>query len=274
MILEDLLLYPLIIAVGFILGLLGSGGSILSLPILIYIAKTPPSIASSYSLFIVGVASFAGALRYILKGSIDLKSVVIFGGPSIVTVYLVRRYLLSLIPHEIYTSAYITLTKEDVFLLFLVFLMLFCGILMLKVKTGRFKALNIKGGIWRYISVVLKAIGVGGVTGIVGVGGGFLIVPSLFFFLGVPLKLAVGTSLSIVSLQAFLGLLGDMQSSSVHLDYFLLIRLVVFTVVGMLLGAHFSSKITKQQVLSTYFAYTIIVIAIVMFFNRIFLIIN
>lgn len=233
---------------GISLGLIGGGGSILIVPVLVYLFGVSPSLATAYSLFVVGVASIVGAYRYAKKNLIDYKTAVIFATPAFVGVYSARRFLVPVIPSEVLTFAGLTLTKDGLIMSVFALVMLFASYSMIKSKpvpeAEDLKVNNDRK--YNYKMIALEGLGVGAVTGFVGAGGGFLIIPALVLFAKLPMKLAVGTSLVIISFKSLLGFLGDLSGDQV-IDWKFLLSVTVIAIGGIFVGAHLSQRIPGKK---------------------------
>jgi len=254
----DIIVYILAILVGLSLGLIGGGGSILTVPILVYIADIDPIAATSYSLFIVGISAFFGATSKIKKNEVDLKKGIYFGIPSILSIFLTRKFILDLIPDILIEFNNFTLTKPLFILIFFAFLMLFAGFNMLKNK----KDIVADSSSNNIFVLVILGFVVGFIVGLVGAGGGFLIIPALVSMLKMKMKDAIGTSLMIIALNSFFGILGDLLNG-VILDYTFLVSFSIISVIGIYLGNYLSNFISGQK-LKKYFAYFVIIVAIYM----------
>ncbi len=257
---EEIIGFLIAIIVGFTMGLLGGGGSILAVPIFIYILNIEAVIATGYSLFVVGAAALVGAYRYFREGLVNLKIALIFGAPSLVMVYLTRAYIVPALPDPFLTFELFVLTKNAAIVVFFAIVMLFSSTIMIRKgakkpseipKTATAKTLNIP-------VLVINAILVGLIAGLVGAGGGFLIVPSLVFLARIPMKKAIATSLFIIAINSLLGFLGDWQNHDI--DWRFLLPFTSFTIVGILLGTHFCKYIPSTK-LKQFFGYMVLVIA-------------
>ena len=235
---EELLGYCAAVIVGLVLGLLGGGGSILSIPILVYLFHIEPAAAGAYSLFIVGVTSFAGAIPKYKQQLVHLKTGIVFGLPSIVSIFITRSIIVPAIPEEVFQVGDYILTKRMLLLGVFAVLMVFASIPMIRGK--RDIASNNKK--FRVVLVVLEGILIGFLTGLVGAGGGFLIIPALVFLTGLHFKTAVGTSLFIISINSMAGFLGDALHR--EMDWPLLLSLTAFAILGILIGDRYSKKIS------------------------------
>jgi len=241
----EILGYICSVIIGLTLGVLGSGGSILTVPVLVYLMHYNPLVATGYSLFIVGLTSISGAFSYMKKDLVDYKTAVVFAVPSFISVYIVRRYILSLIPPVVFHSGNFVLKKE-------VLIMLVFGVLMISaaysmIRNKKYEQEEEKhSGIFNYPMILTQGFLVGAMTGLVSVGGGFLIIPSLVIFGRVPIKMAVGTSLVIIATNAFIGFLGDLSNQLV-IDWTFLFKFCLFSVVGIVLGSNIARHISAAR---------------------------
>ena len=193
--------------IGLVLGLTGGGGSILTVPILVYLMSINPVTATAYSLFIVGTTSTFGAIQNYRKNLVDIKNGFIFAIPSFIAVYLTRIYIVPEIPKVIIESP-ILITKDTFLMLFFAVIMIFGALSVLKKKsqnTNNEEKRNL-------ILIGIQTFTVGIIIGLVGAGGGFLIIPSLILFAKLPIRKAVGTSLFIIAMNSLVGFIGDVQN--------------------------------------------------------------
>lgn len=225
------------IIIGLSLGLIGGGGSILAVPILVYLFKVHPEQATSYSLFIVGITSMIGSYSHYRLGSLKIKSALVFALPSILSLLLVRKMILPIIPDTILTIADFDITKNFLIMVVFAILMIATSVSMIKKskKIEQAKQINFP---------VLAVIGflVGLIIGFLGAGGGFLIIPALLFFANLPMKQAVGTSLFIIFINSLIGFSGDLLGG-LKLDLTLLLCISAMAMVGLYIGTKLSKKI-------------------------------
>jgi uncharacterized protein len=241
----ELLGYIAAILMGLALGLIGGGGSILTVPILVYLFVIDPVLATAYSLFIVGFTSLVGSLSHIRLGNIHWKTAVVFGIPSIFSVYLTRLYLIPLIPDEIHLSERLVLSKAMLLLVFFAVIMVLAAYSMIRKPKHREKETNSVVQ-YNFPLIFLEGLVVGVITGLVGAGGGFLIIPALVILAKLPMKQAVGTSLIIIASKSLIGFVGDLQSMT-NVDWFFLIRFTAIAVIGIILGAKLSLVISNEK---------------------------
>ena len=232
--------YLLAVIVGISLGLIGSGGSILTVPILVYIMAVEPVLATAYSLFIVGSTALVGGVKSALLKKVDFKTVFIFGIPSIITVYLTRAFLVPIIPDVIFTVGTFAFTKPIALMVLFAVVMIMASISMIKPskeKIDENQPMN-----YNFPLILLEGIFVGVLTGLVGAGGGFLIIPALVLFAKMPMKLAVGTSLFIIAAKSLIGFLGDLKGNQA-IDWNLLFYFTGASIIGIFIGIYLSKKI-------------------------------
>lgn len=240
---------------GSVLSLLGAGGSILTMPVLVYLFSIPAVEATSYSLLLVGLTALLGSIGYFRQGTIDIKTAIIFGIPSILGVLLARHYLLPAIPSEFKLG--ILITKDFVIMFVFSVLMILAALMMMK-KNNPKKDDNQDVPKNKFALVMLEGLVVGGVTGFVGAGGGFLIIPALVLLAGLEMKIAVGTSLIIIALKSIIGFGGDVIGGF-QTDWIFVFYVMIATLVGVLVGNFLSRKFTGKQ-LKKYFGIMVLVI--------------
>jgi len=240
---------------GSVLSLLGAGGSILTMPVLVYLFSIPAVEATSYSLLLVGLTALLGSIGYFRQGTIDIKTAIIFGIPSILGVLLARHYLLPAIPSEFKLGILIT---KDFLIMFVFSVLMILAALMMMKKNNPKKDDNQDVPKNKFALVMLEGLVVGGVTGFVGAGGGFLIIPALVLLAGLEMKIAVGTSLIIIALKSIIGFGGDLIGGF-QTDWIFVFYVMIATLVGVLVGNFLSRKFTGEQ-LKKYFGIMVLVI--------------
>ena len=250
--------YILAIIVGISLGLIGSGGSILTVPILVYIMAVNPVLATAYSLFIVGSTALVGGIKSALLKKVDFKTVLIFGIPSILAVYLTRAYLVPMIPNSLLTFGNFEVTKSIALMLLFAIVMIMASISMIKPSKNKLEE-DIPMQ-YNYPMILLEGTLVGVLTGLVGAGGGFLIIPALVILAKMPMKLAVGTSLFIIAAKSLIGFIGDVQTTP-ELDWSLLLIFTAFSVLGIFIGIALSKKIDGSK-LKTAFGWFVLIMGV------------
>ena len=232
--------------VGLILGLIGSGGSILSVPILVYLFGINPVTATAYSLFIVGTTSLIGSIKNLRNKLINYSTTLLFSLSAVITVYITRRYLIHLIPETIISSESIYLTKNQLIMLLFALLMLVAGFLMIKRTPKTIVGLKQTKTIApNKFLIFAEGSLIGFLTGLVGAGGGFIIIPILVILSNLRMKAAIATSLAIISLKSLIGFVGDIQN--LEIDWMFLLIFTSISVAGIFIGQQFSQKVPDNK---------------------------
>jgi uncharacterized membrane protein YfcA len=258
----ELIGYLASILIGVSLGLIGSGGSILTVPLLVYLFHVSPILATTYSLAIVGISSIAGVISRLKQKLVDFKTIFIFGIPSIIGVFSSRKYLLPAIPEQIFGGAHFMLTKSHFIMLFFATLMLAAALSMIlgKNKKEQEGVLPVYG-----ITLMLVGIAEGLVTGIVGAGGGFLIIPALVILAKLPMKKAIATSLVIISIKSLVGFTGDLFNTAV--DWSFLSKIILLATLGIITGNYLNKKMDGAK-LKKGFGFFVLVMAFIIFIEQ------
>ncbi|MFT6105866.1 MAG: putative membrane protein YfcA [Rickettsiales bacterium] len=247
---------------GSTLGLIGAGGSILTVPILVYFLQIPPSIATAYSLLIVGITALVGALFYYKKGLIDIRSMIIFAFPAMIFVLIARIFVIPNLPQTIFN-----VPKEMFIMLLFALLMLVAAFLMLRDNPNKNKNPQEKSRVLLFLKLVLGSSVVGFLTGMIGAGGGFLIIPTLIVLFGLEMQKAIGTSLAIIAINSLIGFNGDLILGT-KMDWNILAPFITLTIIGMF-GGLWVSKYFDGQKLKKIFASFILIMAIAIFVQEI-----
>jgi len=246
--------------IGLSLGLIGGGGSILTVPILVYLLHVEPVLATAYSLFIVGLTSLVGSFTYLRKGLLDFKTAAVFAIPALLAVYFTRKFLIPGIPDPVIDAPSFVLTKGMLLMFIFAALMFTTSFSMIRQgKKAELSVAEAKSS-FNFPLIVIEGVVVGILTGLVGAGGGFLIIPALVLLGKLPMKLAVGTSLLIISAKSLLGFLGDVGNEYAF-DWTLLTVFSAIAVGGIFLGGYLS-KFTSGQKLKPAFGWFVLVMAI------------
>jgi uncharacterized membrane protein YfcA len=237
----EILGYLASLLIGLSLGLIGGGGSILTLPVLVYLFGVSPTLATAYSLFIVGTASLVGAWPKHQEGLINYRTALVFGIPSIAAVFITRKIVLPAIPTDLFSIGGLAVTKDLMLMVLFAILMVAASISMLqKEKPKKEAAPELQR--FNYPLILAEGAVVGVLTGLVGAGGGFLIIPALVVLSKLPMKQAVGTSLLIIAAKSLIGFTGDLLTGKA-MDWTLLLTVTAIAVVGIFLGNALSRKI-------------------------------
>lgn len=237
----EILGYFASVVIGFVLGLLGGGGSILSIPILVYLFHIDAVLASAYSLFIVGTTSFAGAVPKYRDHLVNIRTGILFGIPSIIAIFITRRWIVPAIPDELFQIESFTFTKRLLLLGIFALLMVLASVSMIR---GRREIKTLTSGM-RIPLTIIEGILIGFLTGLVGAGGGFLIIPALIFLTRLPMKSATGTSLFIIAINSLVGFAGDLFTT--QMDWVFLLKVTGLAIVGVHFGNVLSKKVSNTQ---------------------------
>lgn len=252
--------------IGISLGLIGGGGSILTVPVLVYLLGVNAVEAAAYSLFIVGSTALVGAFPKYKQGLLNIKTAIKFGIPSIIAVYTTRKLIVPAIPSELFTIGNIMVTKNILMMLVFAMLMIFASISMIRPQKS---ALLTKYPIqkYHYPKLILKGFSVGILSGLVGAGGGFLIIPSLVLFTGLTMKEAVGTSLLIIAANSLIGFTGDLGHFEMNWNLLLIVSSIA--IAGIFLGNYLSLKIDGAK-LKKGFGWFVLVMGIYIIIKELF----
>lgn len=243
------------LGIGVVLGLIGGGGSILTVPVLVYILHIEPVLATAYSLFVVGSSSLVGAVRSAQKKMVDFKTGIVFAIPALTAVFLTRRFVVPAIPDELFTVGDFVVTKSIAIMIFFAIIMLAASYSMIKgCKDCEEEEEQIVT--FNYPLILLEGIVVGFLTGIVGAGGGFLIIPALVLLAKLPMKKAVATSLLIIAVKSLIGFVGDLGNAEI--DWIFLLSFTALSVMGIFLGLYFSRFIDGKKLKKSFGWFTLV----------------
>lgn len=253
------------IVIGLVMGLIGGGGSILSVPIFVYVFGFDAVTATALSLFVVGITSLVGSVGFIRQGQIDFRTALTFAIPSVLGVLFSRRLVLPNLPHFIINRWGITLTKDMFLLLLFAILMLIASIKMIqkndRPRLRKYDEVN-------YTILVSQGLLVGIMTGLIGAGGGFLIVPALVMLLGLNMKKAVATSLFIIAMNSLLGFLSTMKM--VKHDWIFLLSFTALSVIGIFIGIALSKTMDGRK-LKPLFGWVVLAMGLFIIVKEVFL---
>ena len=227
--------------IGISLGLIGGGGSILTVPVLVYLFAISPTIAISYSLFIVGCTSLVGAFNYYRKGLVNFKTVLLFGSSSITTVFISRKFIIPFLPKVFFKIGSFEVTHS-------LFVMVLFAILMLAASVSMIKGRKVVAEKWtkeKPWMLVMYGVIIGLVTGFLGAGGGFLLIPALVIIMKLPMKEAIGTSLLIIALNSLIGFLGDIGLHPIDWKFIIIVSAIA--IVGIFIGGYFNQKVNSNK---------------------------
>ena len=234
--------YGATILAGTTMGLIGGGGSILTVPILVYLIGVPPILATGYSLFVVGLSALVGSINYFKIGLVNIKTGTIFAIPSFIGVFLARKFLLPALPLEIYIIGNLVVDRDLIVMGVFATVMILASVSMIRGGSEPEQEGELQ---FNYPMIALEGLVVGLVTGFVGAGGGFLIIPALVMLAKLPMKQAVGTSLMIIAVKSLFGFLGDLGNQGLHWGFLALISLL--SIVGIYLGTYVSRFVSSAK---------------------------
>ena len=246
------------VIIGISLGLIGGGGSILTVPVLVYILGVDPVLATAYSLFVVGSTSLVGAGTFMKKGLVNYKTALVFAIPSFIAVFLTRKFLVPWLPDPLFSVGELAITKNVGIMVFFAVIMLAASVSMIRNK----KCVDCDENEevrFNLPLIALEGSVVGLITGIVGAGGGFLIIPALVILAKLPMKMAVGTSLLIIAAKSLIGFLGDISTQTI--DWKMLLIFTGLSIVGIFIGSAMSKKI-NEKALKTGFGWFVLLMGI------------
>lgn len=261
----DLLGFLGALIIGLVLGLIGGGGSILTVPVLVYLLLLDPVVATAYSLFVVGTASLVGALNSIKEKLVDFRTATVFAIPAFIAVYGTRKFLVPAIPDHIFTLWGFEVTRDIGIMLFFAVIMVVASISM--IRDTKKKELLETSVRYNYPLIIVEGLVVGILTGIVGAGGGFLIIPALVLLAKLPMKKAVATSLLIIAVKSLIGFIGDVQN--LEIDWRFLLIFTGLSILGIFLGGYLSKFIDGRK-LKKGFGWFVLVMGIYIIWKEIY----
>ena len=239
----DLLGYFGALVIGVTLGLIGGGGSILTVPVLVYLLSINPVTATAYSLFVVGASSLVGAVNNLKQKLVDFRTATVFAVPAFVAVYGTRKFLVPAIPEHIFSLWGFEVTRGIGIMLFFAVIMIAASVSMIRGNSNEdLRETKVQ---YNYPLIIFEGIVVGILTGIVGAGGGFLIIPALVLLAKLPMKKAVATSLLIIAVKSLIGFIGDIQNMDIDWGF-----LTIFTslaIGGIFLGGYLNRFIDGKK---------------------------
>ncbi|MCX6331028.1 MAG: sulfite exporter TauE/SafE family protein [Bacteroidetes bacterium] len=251
------------ILIGISLGLIGSGGSILTVPVLVYLFHINPLMATTYSLCVVGASSIAGVISRVKQKLVDIKTIIVFGIPSVIGVFIARKFFLPNIPESIHLGNNIV-SKSNFIMLFFASLMLISALSMILGKNKK----EVEGVLPVYgLALMMVGLGEGMLTGIVGAGGGFLIIPALVLLGRLPMKKAIASSIFIISIKSIVGFVGDLSHTII--DWKFLITIVILATLGIIIGNYLNKKMDGAK-LKKGFGWFVLGMACVIFIEQFF----
>lgn len=253
----ELIEYFCALLIGVLLGLTGGGGSILTVPVLVYLIHLNPITASAYSLFIVGMTSSFGTFINLKKGNVVLKTGLLFALPSLISVYITRKFFVHAIPEVLYENSTFIITKNVFLMVLFAIVMLFAAHSML--KTPKIIEKDTIEKEQNLFLIIIQIFCVGILIGLIGAGGGFLIIPALFHFAKLPIKKAIGTSLFIIAINSLIGFSGDVQN--INVDWNFLFRFAAVAMFGIFVGIYLN-RFFNEKILKNIFGWFVLIMSV------------
>jgi uncharacterized protein len=251
--------FVLAVLVGITLGLIGSGGSILTVPILVYVVGINPVLATAYSLFVVGTSALVGGIKKVKQQLVDFRMVFVFGIPTVFWVFATRKFIVPNIPNKVFEINNFTITKDLFLMVLFAFVMILASFTMIKPQKENL-IFNENNSKTNYFLILILGSSIGILAGLVGAGGGFLIIPALVILAKMPMKNAIGTSLFIIAFQSLIGFSGDAAIQN-QMDWKFLLTFTFFATVGIFIGDYLSKKIVGNK-LKTSFGWFVLAMGI------------
>lgn len=251
--------YTSAVIVGLVIGLAGGGGSILTVPIFVYVFHIPAVLATTYSLFVVGATSTIGSINHVWNKRVDLRVTAAFALPSFISVYLSRRFLVPALPDPLFQFEHFILSKSQAILYFFAIVMIIAARAM--IRSDRPEQGEAADGRPRYGSLGLDGLAVGLLTGTIGAGGGFLIVPMLVLLAGLPVQRAVATSVLIIAVNSIVGFLGDIHHTDLNWNF--LLPFTGLSIIGIFVGMYLAQFVAPDK-LKKGFGWFVLVVAVYM----------
>jgi len=253
--------------VGLSLGIFGAGGSIITIPVLIYLFRIEALHATTYSFFIVGVTALTGAAQHIRRGTVKVMPALYFAVAGMLSIWLIRRFLINLIPDTLFSLGDIPVTKDVFIFIFFSLVMAAAGISMIRSKHQPVEGKAVAHPSPPFLIALGFATGI--IIAFAGVGGGFLITPALVMFARLPVKTAIGTSLCVISLNSLVGFLSSIQLHE-DMDWLFLVYFISVTIVGILIGSAISKRINSVR-LKIIFGWVILAMSVFIILNELYL---
>lgn len=252
--------------IGLSLGLIGGGGSILTIPVLVYLFHIPPTVATGYSLFIVGFSSLAGAWKNWRRGHVNIKAAFYFGIASILTVVLIRKFLVPVIPEHLGMLGNFVVTKSLATMLLFAMVMIIASRHM--IGKPIIADVHKNGHPINFLKAFIRGVQVGILTGLLGAGGGFIIIPVLIFSFHLSMKEAIGTSLLIIAMNSLSGFAGDLFYH--EFDWSLLLPLTAIAITGTFIGRKLGEDLPGEK-LKKWFGWFVLIMGVYIIIHEIFL---
>lgn len=253
--------------IGISLGLIGGGGSILTVPILVYLLNVDPVQATGMSLFVVGLTSLVGSYSYFKKSLLDYRTSAVFALPALLAVYGTRKFIIPLIPDTLFEAQNFVLGKGMLLMFIFAALMVGTSVSMIRQKKAPELSVEEAKSSFNWPLILVEGAVVGALTGLVGAGGGFLIIPALVLIGRLPMKLAVGTSLLIIAIKSLIGFLGDL-GNEYTLNWGLILPFTAIAISGIFGGSFLSNYLSGQK-LKPAFGWFVLIMAFYIIYREV-----
>mgnify|MGYP003606333243 FL=1 len=237
---EEIFGYLGALLIGLVLGLTGGGGSILTVPVLVYLLGINPVISTAYSLFIVGSTSTFGSILNYRKGLVKVKTGLKFAIPSLIAIYFTRKFIVPAIPEVLFKVQETAVTKDFFIMVLFAIVMMLASFSMLSEKR-----VSVSKTEPNPILTIIQIFIVGIIIGLVGAGGGFLIIPALVFMAKLPMKKAIGTSIFIIAINSLIGFTGDI--GNINPDWSFLLIFSFISILGIFAGIYLNKFINEKN---------------------------
>lgn len=264
----EILGYVAALFIGLSLGLTGSGGAILTVPILVYLMHLHPVMAMAYSLFVVGVTSLVGSFKFYQKNLVSFQTAFTFGPPSMLTVFLTRKFIVPAIPAHLGSLGGFEISKGLLLMVLFAAMMIAAAYSMIRRKKYQVPAGPAPDLVPNVPALLFQGVSVGLVSGMVGAGGGFLIIPALVLFSKLDMRMAVGTSLLIIAANSLFGFIGDVFNYDIHWQF--LLTFSSLSVLGIFIGTSLSHRIHSDK-LKTGFGWFVLFMGLYVILKELFL---
>ena len=233
--------YFIAVLIGISLGLMVAAAPILTVPVLVYLMGVDPLLATTYSLFIVGFTSLVGGTKAYINKQVDFRAVSLFGFPSILTVFIARHFILPAIPENLFTIGNLQVHKGSFLMLLFAILMLLAAVSMMRNHDETSETNNPAIATQdNTLSLLIPGLLIGLITGVLGAGGGFLIIPALVLLIKLPMKTAVGTSLLIIAINSIFGFVFSIGHFT--LNWHLLFYFTALAIAGVFIGRQVAAR--------------------------------
>lgn len=224
-----------------------------------------PVPATAYSLFVVGITAFLGSLTYMRRKEVNYITAVTFAVPAFLAVFSTRKFIIPAIPTEIISIGDFIVTKGILIMLLFALFMVAASVSMILDRRPDEQDASVKKN---YILIIIEGLFVGLLSGLVGAGGGFLIIPALVLLARLPMKTAIGTSLLIIAVNSLIGFMGDI-GTNLDVDWSFIGIFALLSIVGIFIGSYLS-KFIEGKKLKPAFGWFVMIMGIYIISREIF----